>query len=223
MTALVSSGSEIASRWLGSAAGITRDGARRDAARELSKSIYAGLRPSLLRRVLNAALQELTRVLAGAASATPGGWVGLLGLLTLAVAATVAVRMRVGPLARRHAVFDGADAGRALVAADHRARAEAFAAQGQWAEAVRERMRAIVRELEGRGVLDPRPGRTALEVAAEAGTALPAAASDLREAAIRFDEIWYGGRLATAAADAQLRATDARIQAARPVLPAAAR
>ena len=81
-----------------------------------------------------------------------------------------------------------------LDAAEHRRRADGFAGEGRFAEAVRERMRAIVRELETRGVLEPRPGRTADEVAREAGALVPAVAPDLRTAATVFDEVWYGGR-----------------------------
>ena len=76
-------------------------------------------------------------------------------------------------------------------------------------------MRAIVRELETRGVLEPRPGRTADEVAREAGAAVPAVAADLRTAATVFDEVWYGGRPATAQADALLRQADQRVQRAQ--------
>ena len=64
-----------------------------------------------------------------------------------------------------------------LDAAGHRAAAEALAAQGHLAEAVRERLRAVVRALEERGVLDPRPGRTSGEVARDAGAAAPALAA----------------------------------------------
>jgi hypothetical protein len=83
-------------------------------------------------------------------------------------------------------------------------------------------MRAIVRELEARGVLDPRPGRTADEVAREAGALVPAVAGDLHGAAQVFDEVWYGGRTATAGADAAMRQADQRVQSARLVIGPAA-
>ena len=70
------------------------------------------------------------------------------------------------------------------------AAADAHAARGEWADAVRERLRAVVRSLEERAVLDERPGRTADEAAAEAGTALPTCADDLRRSARLFDDIW---------------------------------
>ena len=81
-----------------------------------------------------------------------------------------------------------------MTAADYRAEAERFAAAQDWREAVRARFRAVIRELEQRGVLDPRPGRTAGEIAAEGGGAVPEIGNDLRRAARTFDEVWYGGR-----------------------------
>jgi hypothetical protein len=107
--------------------------------------------------------------------------------------------------------------GQVRAAADHRAAADAAAARGAWADAVRERLRAIVRGLEERGLLDARPGRTADEAAMEAGLALPSCAEDLRRAARLFDDVWYGGRTATDEHDRQLREVDAAVRAARPV------
>jgi hypothetical protein len=202
---------------------ITRDGARRDAVRELSKQIYAGHHPSLIGRALAKVLEWISAAIDRAASVGPTGIVGLVVLLGLLVLAVVAIRLRIGPLARRHPVFPADDPAGPLSATEHRRRADALAAEGRWAEAVRERLRAIVRELEGRGVLDPRPARTALEVAAEAGAALPAVQVELSEAAELFDQIWYGGRVATAAADRQLRQVGDQVRAARPVLTAVGR
>ncbi|MDQ1701094.1 MAG: hypothetical protein QOF57_346 [Frankiaceae bacterium] len=98
-----------------------------------------------------------------------------------------------------------------MTAAAHRTRAASLAAAGEWREAVRERLRATVRELEERGLLDERPGRTATEIAAEAGAALPAVAADLAVATRTFADVWYGDRPATAATDAVMRAVDERV------------
>jgi hypothetical protein len=69
---------------------------------------------------------------------------------------------RTGPLARRGPQREALFAGSAVLTAQaHRELAEAAAGEGRWADAVRERLRAVVRELESRGALDPRPGRTA--------------------------------------------------------------
>ena len=108
--------------------------------------------------------------------------------------------------------------GRNRTAAEHRAAADAHAAAGAWAEAVRERLRAVVRSLEQRAVLDERAGRTADEAAADAGRALPSCAVGLRAAAVLFDEIWYGGRPAGPESYAALRDLDAQVQATRPDL-----
>ena len=59
-----------------------------------------------------------------------------------------------------------------LTAAQHRATAESYAAEGNWAAAIRHRLRAVARQLEETGVLNPAPGRTANELARDAGTAL---------------------------------------------------
>src|SRR3954452_6676662 len=79
-------------------------------------------------------------------------------------------------------------------AEDHRAAAERHAAAGEWPQAIRERLRAIARDLEERAILDPRPGRTADELATEAGAALPDHADELAAGVRVFDDVWYGGR-----------------------------
>ncbi len=198
-------------------------GPARDLAREeLARREYQLDRPGLVERARERLQEWLGELLDGAAGAAPGGWPGLVALLLVLVALVVAVRLRVGPLARDHregALFDGA--GRRRTAREHRAAADAHAAAGRFAEAVRERLRALVRGLEERGLLDARPGRTAGEAAAAAGRALPALAGDLAGAARLFDGVAYGRRPATAEQDAWLRALDERVRAARPE-PAAA-
>ncbi|NEA03407.1 DUF4129 domain-containing protein, partial [Streptomyces sp. SID10116] len=72
------------------------------------------------------------------------------------------------------------------------AASEAHAARAHWSQAVQERMRAVVRALEERALLDPRPGRTADEAAAEAGRTLPSHTDRLRAAARAFDDVTYG-------------------------------
>ncbi len=141
---------------------VTRGGAQDAARRELSRQEYADARPSLVLRLIGRALRALGDLLARAVSGVGSGSLAralLLGVLALVV---VVVLLRLGPLHRRPrgraALFDGSAV---LDAAGHRAAAEALAAGGHFAEAVRERLRAVVRGLEERGVLDARPGRTA--------------------------------------------------------------
>ncbi|MFF8450409.1 DUF4129 domain-containing protein [Streptomyces leeuwenhoekii] len=176
---------------------IGRDPAREAAERELSKRMYHENDPSWFQRALSAFWDWVEDLFGTASGATPGGALGLI-VVVLAVAAVLgALWWRLGTPRRRPAtsaaVFDDRPRG----AAEHRAAAEAHAALGHWNQAVQERMRALVRALEERALLDVRPGRTADEAAGEAGRALPAHADRLRAAARDFDDVTYGGRAAT--------------------------
>jgi len=196
---------------------LTREGARRAAHHELQDHRYGDAQPPLLLRVLGAVLRRFFALLSRASGGLPGGRVGLvlLALLLAGFVAVVLVRLR--PTARQASapVFTG---GRTLTAAEHRALADQAASAGRWDDAVRERLRAVVRELESRGVLDPRPGRTAGEVASEGGTSVPAIAAPLRRATTVFDEVWYGGRTADAAAHDVVVAADHAVTTARLVV-----
>ena len=195
---------------------LGRDEAAQVARDELAKQVYRDAGPGLVERLVRWLLEQAGRLLDGAAGVSPGGYAGLVVVLLLVAAAVVAVRLKVGPLSRRATREEALFVGRTRTAAQHRAAADAHAATGAWAEAVRERLRAVVRSLEERAVLDERPGRTADEAAAEAGRALPDCVAGLRAAAVLFDEVWYGGRPAGPASYAALRDLDAQVQAARP-------
>jgi hypothetical protein len=133
-------------------------------------------------------------------------------IVVILAAVVVVIVARVGALRRTPRGADQAIFGIGETTADdHRRAAAQFAADGLWAEAIRERLRAIARELEHRAVLDPRPGRTAAELSREAATQLPALADDLHHATSIFDAVWYGGRTATAADEELLRRLDARV------------
>lgn len=204
-----------AGRLLQQAGEATRESARDAAVDELSRQPYREAQPPALLRLVGRALRELGELLDRAADAAPGGPLGLLllaAVVGLAVAVLVA-RLRPGRGGRSSApLFDD---GRALTADDHRRLAEAAAEQGRWADAVRERLRAVVRELEARGVLDPRPGRTADEVAREAGASVPEVADDLARGVAVFGEVWYGGRPADAAGYAALVDVDRQVRGRR--------
>ncbi len=178
---------------------LTREAAQEAARRELGRRPYADSQPPLLLRLVGEALRRVGSVLERAtAQLGDGALARVLLVLVLAVVAGV-VLARLGPLRRAPTAPAVLGPGPVRSAAEHRAASEALAAQGRFDEAVRERLRAVVRELETRGVLDPRAARTADEVAREAGSALPAVADGLRAAARVFDETWYGGRPAGAA------------------------
>jgi hypothetical protein len=194
---------------------ITREAARRAAREELLDRKYSDAQPPLLVRLVGRLIRAFFRLLDKASGNVPGGRAGLL-LLALLIAAVVAVVLvRLRPLGGGTGSADIFTSGRALSADEHRALAEQAAATGQWADAVRERLRAIVRELEARGVLEPRAGRTAGEVARDGSAAVPDIAEPLHQATRTFDEIWYGGRTADAASYDVLVAADRAVSSAR--------
>jgi len=174
---------------------IDREAAHEAAQRELAKPIYP--KASWTDR-LSEWLNDLFYRIVMEGSKVPGGWftVSVL-LIILAVAVVVAVR-----IARRtmrtnrggeHALFDSHE----LSAAQHRATAEQYAAAGNWTAAIRHRLRAVARQLEEDGVLNPVPGRTATELAKDAGAELAALAGEFRQAADAFNDVTYGERPGT--------------------------
>nr|WP_232839222.1 DUF4129 domain-containing protein [Streptomyces triticisoli] len=198
---------------------LPRDPAREAAQRELSKGMYHEHDPGLLQRALNAFWDWLGKLFDSASSATPGGTVGLAVVAVAVLAVLGALWWRLGTPRREPtsstALFDD----RPRSAAEHRTAAEAHAAQGHWNQAVQERMRAIVRSLEERTLLDVRPGRTADEAAAEAGRTLPAHADRLRAAARDFDDVTYGGRRTTDQAYHRIAELDRDLERAKPRPP----
>lgn len=174
---------------------LGRDEAREAAVRELSDPAYVSDDPNPLQRAIEWVLDRLGELFAGA-----GGMSGLTAftvVVAVLVLVVIIIRLRVGRTSRALRSGNKVFGSTVMTAAEHRAAAEKAAAAGDLAEAVRERFRAVVRELEQRGVLDARAGRTVDEVAFEAGKALPVLAGDLRGAAVQFDDVWYGGRPAT--------------------------
>src|SRR5206468_5047687 len=104
---------------------------------------------------------------------------------------------RVGLIRRTPAAERPVLEGRARTSADLLREAEGAAIGGRWGDAVVARMRALAMTVEERGLVDPRPGRTADELAAEIAGALPAASETCRRAATAFDAVVYGKRDAT--------------------------
>jgi Domain of unknown function (DUF4129) len=197
-----------------------RETARAWAAQELSRQEYQAARPNLLVRLENWLLQQLQHLPTFTGT---GSRFGLLVAVLVAVAAVVYAVQRSGGL-RRQARAEGAEvfAGGILTAAEHRRAAEAAEAEQDWATAVVERFRTLTRELEERAVLVPQPGRTADEVASDAGAWLPELAARLRAAAEVFDDVRYGDRPASQASATRLRELDDDVRRARPVAEAVA-
>ncbi|MGH4032877.1 DUF4129 domain-containing protein [Actinomycetota bacterium Odt1-20B] len=197
---------------------IPRDPAREAAERELSKPRYHQDDPSLLQRALDRFWDWVGDLFNAASQATPGGGLGLLVIVVAVILLVVALWWRLGTPQRTPAMSAALFDDRPRSAAEHRAAAEAHAAQGHWNQAVQERMRAIVRALEERALLDPRPGRTADEAAAEASRTLPAHASQLHAAAREFDDVTYGGRTTDRPAYLRLTELDHDLDRTKPTL-----
>jgi hypothetical protein len=195
---------------------IGREEAARAARDELSKRIYHQDEPGVVSRALQWISEQIMRLLAEIASHSPGGYWGVVAIALLIVLAVIVIRWRVGKLARSRARADAVVfEGRARTAAEHRSDAEAAALRGDFVTAVRERFRAIVRDLEHRTLIDERPGRTADEVAVEIATVAPDVAESMRAAARVFDEVCYGNRPGTEYAYGVVKQADEAVRAIR--------
>ncbi|MGW2377021.1 MULTISPECIES: DUF4129 domain-containing protein [Kitasatospora] len=202
---------------------VPRDPARDAARDELLNAEYHKNDPTVLERVVDWIWDHLDRAMGSISGGGTDGSTGLVFFLIVAVVIGAAVWWRLGApkrAARTVLGVYGTDGPR--TAAQYRADAAGHAAAGRWAEAVREQMRALVRALEERTLLDSRPGRTADEAAAEAGRALPEHAAALTAAARAFDDIAYGERTADQAAYQLLLDLDRTLERTRPVLAHAA-
>jgi hypothetical protein len=190
--------------------GVSRETGQELARRELSKAIYHPATP-VIERISNA----IIRFLSAAASATPGGWWTLVALGALVVIIASAVLTWLGPVGASRPRPAGLLTRKPLRAADYRENAQRLAAAADYAAAIIERMRAIAAELSERAVLPQLPGRTADELAAETGLAVPALAAELTAAAQLFDEVRYGERAGTSAGYQRLCDLDTRIRTVR--------
>jgi hypothetical protein len=198
---------------------VGRDEARELARRELQKQIYHRDEPSFLDRLMRRISDWLNSMLdhvPGQHTGGSGSWTALVVLLLLLALIAAAIWWRIGSVRRnaaeRQSLLDDTD----TTAEDHRAAAERHAKAGEWPEAIRERLRAIARDLEERVIVEPRPGRTADELAAEAGAALPDHADELAAGVRIFDDVWYGGRSGDAEGYGRLTELDRRLRSARP-------
>lgn len=200
--------------------GIGRDDARDAARRELSRRIYHADDPTLVQRIIELITGWVGDIISTASRHLPGGWPALIAIIVLIVLLVVAVRLGVGPVHRgggRRTLLTESPRS----AADHRAAADAHSAQGDYAQAIAERLRAIAADLDDRAIVTARPGLTADELATQAARALPPYADRLRSAARLFDDVWYGGHPATPEGDTTLRTLDTDLRTARPVAPTA--
>ncbi|MEU4155462.1 DUF4129 domain-containing protein [Actinoplanes sp. NPDC026670] len=90
--------------------------------------------------------------------------------------------------------------------------ADRLAAEGRYAEAIRERLRDTVADLTRAGLLTPEPGDTAAELATAASAGRPAVSPALDGATGLFSEVWYGHRPAGPPEDERMRHLTAEIR-----------
>lgn len=198
---------------------IDRDAAHQAAQSELAKPIYG--KASAGQQFSDWLNEQLYRLLQKTAS-IPGGWITTTVLfILLAVAVVVAVHVARRTMrtdrGRDHQLFGAAQ----LTAAQHRATAEGYAAEGDWAAAIRHRLRAVARQLEETGVLEPAPGRTANELARDAGTVLPHLSDELTTAATQFNDVTYGEQPGTPAAYRMIADLDDHLRSRPPAVASA--
>lgn len=192
---------------------IDRDAAHRAAQDELNKPIYS--KGSAREQFVDWLNDVIYRLLQKTAS-LPGGWLtatALFILLAIAVIVAVYILRRTMRTKRGgdYLLFETAQ----LSAAQHRATAESSAAEGDWAAAIRHRLRAVARQLEETAVVTAAPGRTANELARDAGAALPHLACELSQSATAFNDVTYGERPGTQAAYEMIAALDDHLRSRR--------
>jgi hypothetical protein len=197
--------------------------ARRWLQEELAKPEYRAAEPTWFDRLMKAIGDWLGDLL--------GEGVGLpqpvvVGLVVLVVVVLLVVGLLVFgvPRLRRRArasapLFDDGDT-RDL--AELRRAAAAAAERGEWALAIEERFRAIVRGLVDRDLVRVHPGTTARGVADASARPLPAFAPELAAAASLFDEVRYLGRDGTAGGYTRLSALDEALWRTAPAAEASA-
>jgi hypothetical protein len=197
------------------------DTARAAARAELSDPGYQSQKPSLFERITDRIVDRLGDLFHRTADSAPGGRWSLVVLAVFVIALLWVLRTRLGKLAPTHRRTAGVFGVTERTAAEHHADADAALAADDLDTAVTERFRALVRGLEERGLLDPRPGRTANEAAEEGATLLPACAGPLRRAAQIFDDVRYGGRAASRAGHDTVADAERAVRAAKPTAAAA--
>lgn len=196
---------------------IGRQAAQRLARQELAKSMYHPRTP-----FLSWLHDQLSPLFHSTNANVPGGWWAVIALIALAVIVVALVLARVGPVARsrRRDVVGPLRGAVVLTAREHRELAERNAASGDCSGAIVEYLRAVATGLEERAILPPAPGRTAGELATQAGRRLPGRAAELKAAALLFDDVHYGGRVGTRENAGRLRDLEAAIRAASATVPA---
>lgn len=179
--------------------------ARRAAEEELSRPIYVD-RKGILARIW----EWIEKYLVGDSLGTQAPrWLSLLlvALLAAAIIAVLLLILRKLALPARAAQQDAPLFSDERDSTELARAADAAAAQGNYATAVVERFRAIIRSLDETGVIEEYPGMTALESVALTAQALGPTelVSRLGRAAELFDAVRYGKVASTPEQDEWMR------------------
>ncbi|MDO8108586.1 DUF4129 domain-containing protein [Isoptericola sp. b441] len=192
------------------------DQARRWLEAELLDPVYHHS-PSLLERLLAWVQEQIANI--GPALARVDPLVAGSVVVGVAVLVAVVALLVAGPVRRSRGTERGSHevlADETRSAAELRSAADTHAAAGRLDAAVLDRFRALLRSLEERAVLDPRPGRTAHEAAEAGAVRFPERAADLRAAGRLFDDVCYGDSHADGAGYRWIAGLDDEIARTRP-------
>ncbi|MEN8581867.1 DUF4129 domain-containing protein [Burkholderia sp. RS01] len=193
-----------------------REEARRWAVEELSKREYRDAEPGWLAELWRQFLDWLQSLGSGQATAEGSPTAPLIGIGIAVLLGLAIILARPRLNARRRAPKEVFDPDGRVTAAAYRRLAAAAAARGDWAAAVVDQFRALVRSAEDRAVLEPQPGRTADEAAAQLAAVFPTAAEKLAQAATVFDAVRYGSGSANEAHHEAIAALDSALDSLAP-------
>lgn len=170
------------------------DQARQWAIDELSKEPYQSAKPGILDSIWDAIVKFFNSLLEGLQNATgiDGGVLGIvLVIVVIGLIVGLVLLLRPRLLHREQPDAEVFESALTLSAAQHRTLATKAADVRDFALAITETFRAIVRASEERGVIDPQAGRTADEVAGKLSAAFGSARQALLSSAILFNRVRY--------------------------------
>ncbi len=171
-------------------------------------------------------LEDLLGPLLPEAGTFGGGASSLVAWLVIVAAAALVVFAVVRAVRNRRAGRGSDDATPFEVDVDHqqpashwRDEAGRLEAAGEWREALRARVRQLVRTLTDEGLVTDSAGRTTGELRTELGGSAPGAVPDVDVVFGRFESVWYGGAghdgddhaAVVAHVEAALRATSSHV------------
>nr|WP_155841978.1 DUF4129 domain-containing protein [Agromyces luteolus] len=190
--------------------------ARRWVVEELADPEYRAAEPTLFDLAAQAVRDWIASLFSGA-TGLPVPTLALIAVLVVAGLIGLGLLVFGLPRLRRRSpgsvpLFDDGDL---RDAATLRRAAERAAASGDWALAIEERFRALVRGLVERELVRVHPGTTAHGMARAASQPFPGHGAALERAADAFDGVRYLGRAGDARTHAEVAALDAELETAR--------